>query len=595
MPKNNVQTKNSGKWRDADIARWVLFGILCLAGAVFLIWKAHYGYGNRDESFYLTIPKRLVQGDALIAGEWHVSQLSGFLLYPLMYIYMLFNPSFEGAILHFRIFYVLFQLLCAVFLFWRLQRISKPVSVIAPLFFMLYAPFNIMAMSYNSLGIGFFALATVTFITVKDGISLRRQLLNYALAGVFFACAVLCCPYLAVLYFLYLFAVLIAQLVYRLRHKACDRQSVLSFVTLLGLTAGVAVMAVLFLLFVFTRSSPSKVIAAIPQIMNDPEHSKFSLLPTLKKFGRYVIRSNTLAKWCYIATGVLTLAALFDRKSRRRRAVYFVLAAAVTVVYALGFRKNPYINYLMMPLNLLGLISFFLCEKRPWKVFLAMFVPTLLYAYAVSASSNQGFYVISSVFSVGCICSIYFIYSFLSGYDGKQARLFGWVAQGAGIVAFAVVLVFAMQIRATDTFWDSDVAELNVKIESGVNRGIITRESFKNSSDTALADTADIRAIPEGNVLYFSKNTALYLMDEKRNAAFSAWMSIGDMKKSQINRALTRLKAYYEINPEKIPDVIYIDMSKEADAQNVPEQLGLEGTLTKCGSGYVFYREGGKK
>ena len=51
--------------------------VLC---CVFLFWKARYGFANSDESFYLTIPFRLLSGDRLIVDEWNVTQFSSLLL-----------------------------------------------------------------------------------------------------------------------------------------------------------------------------------------------------------------------------------------------------------------------------------------------------------------------------------------------------------------------------------------------------------------------------------------------------------------------------------------------------------------------------------
>ena len=66
----------------------------------------------------------------------------------------------------------------------------------AVLVYYVYAPFGIGALSYNSMGIDCLAVAAVLLVTASkrwsDGIS-----------GFFFAMAVLCCPYLVILYILY--------------------------------------------------------------------------------------------------------------------------------------------------------------------------------------------------------------------------------------------------------------------------------------------------------------------------------------------------------------------------------------------------------
>lgn len=47
---------------------------------VYFLFIARYGIKTADESFYLSVPYRLKNGDSLFADEWHVSQLSGVLL-----------------------------------------------------------------------------------------------------------------------------------------------------------------------------------------------------------------------------------------------------------------------------------------------------------------------------------------------------------------------------------------------------------------------------------------------------------------------------------------------------------------------------------
>ena len=60
----------------------IVFTVIGCAAGVFLLWKCRYGFANMDEVFYLLTPYRLCQGDALFAGEWHLSQMSAFLVYP---------------------------------------------------------------------------------------------------------------------------------------------------------------------------------------------------------------------------------------------------------------------------------------------------------------------------------------------------------------------------------------------------------------------------------------------------------------------------------------------------------------------------------
>ena len=86
--------KNLWKYRQV-----IVWGICMLLAEGLLIWKARYGFGSEDEPFYLTIAHRLVKGDGLISEEWHLSQLSAVLLYPIMKLYLAVAGTTEGILL----------------------------------------------------------------------------------------------------------------------------------------------------------------------------------------------------------------------------------------------------------------------------------------------------------------------------------------------------------------------------------------------------------------------------------------------------------------------------------------------------------------
>ncbi len=569
----------------------ILFCLLFIAAVAFLIWKAEYGYGNRDESFYLTVPKRLAQGDSLITDEWHVSQLSGLLIYPIVKIYMLINPTFEGAILHFRYIYIAFQSVAALCLYLMLRRTSKFGALIGSLFFMLYAPFNISALSYNSMGVGFFALSTAAFITRKPydkSVGKKRKILGFLrdmLTGILFSAAVLCSPYLAALYFIYLICASAAAVISKITKKRYDGGSLLDLKTVLGITAGVASAAGLFFVFLLSRASVSDIIKSVPMIFSDPEHRAISLFNTIKYFCYYVKGSNAAAPYCFAAAALLMTVSAIDRKSPLRKTVYFALAAVTTLIYTLNFGSMPTINCFMMPLNILGAVSYFLLADRPKKLFYGMWLPTLFYAYAISASSNQCFLVVSSAYSVGTIASAVFIALFIAEQaEGNFAALF--VTFLSATAAFSILFVMFMNVRINSNFWDSENDELDTKIEYGINRGVKTQAAFSLYYDRLMEDTEEIRSIESGNVLYFSTETCLYVADGKRNASFSGWISIGSKEKNEISEAISRLADYYKLNPEKRPDFIYLNIDTEGTLENLIDKLNLDCDveMTKYGS-----------
>ncbi len=98
-------------------------GIFILfAGFLVLLRASFYGTHTWDESFYLTIPYRFFLGDAPFVDEWHVSQLSAFLQYIPLWLFVKIAGSAEGIILYFRILTCLCQFAIAVFMFQKLKK-----------------------------------------------------------------------------------------------------------------------------------------------------------------------------------------------------------------------------------------------------------------------------------------------------------------------------------------------------------------------------------------------------------------------------------------------------------------------------------------
>lgn len=576
-----------------------IFLLFWLGATAFLVWKARYGFADRDESFYLTIPRRILQGDAILVEEWHVSQLSGILLVPIMAVYLLINPTAVGMMLHFRFIYVAFQAITSLILYSRLKRYSQIGGMMGALIFMIYAPFGISALSYNSMGVALFALSTVLFVTRPEFSGSKQKIyLGYlydATVGILFSAAVLCQPYLAVLYFIYAICVGVWAAGSK-KSKLTQKIPSLSLSRLFGITLGVAVSVMAFLLLLLSRTDLHTLMKAIPLILSDPEHPARTLWSTVESFVWCIRTSSSSAPLCYLSIGILMIAAALDRQSKARKTLYFVLAAAISVVYAIELKDWSFINCMMMPLNLVGAVSFFLLRKRPYPLFFGVWLPTVFFAWAISATSNQGFLVISSAFSVGTLVSTIFVFMFVGEFERPEPRSI--LSAVAATVSCLVVLVIGLELRATLNFWDGKTNTLDYMITDGVNRGVITSEYNKIRWERLLEDTAELRAIEDGNVLYFSTETAMYLSDNKRSSAFSSWISIGDKEEHQIKAAIDRLRDYYDLCPEKFPDYIYVDIKTNGTLDAIVTTFELsdyEIETTKYGNTVIKINTGTQK
>ena len=108
-----------------------------------LLWRCRFGFASNDEAFYLTIPYRLLQGDALLTEEWHLSQLSGLLLMPAVWFFTTLTGGTEGILLFMRCLCVITQTAAAAFLYHRLKSYSRLGAAAAALCFALFIPLGI--------------------------------------------------------------------------------------------------------------------------------------------------------------------------------------------------------------------------------------------------------------------------------------------------------------------------------------------------------------------------------------------------------------------------------------------------------------------
>lgn len=520
------------------------FFLLCLLIiSAFLFWKSHFGFANMDECFYLSIPYRLYLGDALFADEWNLAQMSGFILYPFVWLFMKLNGNLDGVILSSRQLYAVCQCALSLFLYFRLKKFSRPGAAVAAICWALYTPFNIMALSYNSMGNMFMLLTLILLVSAEN-----FHELQHFIAGIFFALAVLCQPYLVLLYLIY--ALFVFGMVLR---KKIGKSAAALFNPRLFLffTSGCATVAAIFFAFVLSRASLQDIVKALPLIMNDPEHppahihNKINIL--LRSFISY---QHSTIVWIYAFLGLLLIICIFGKKTGNRRLIYFIIAAVA--VFSLMFYHLSYINTIMYPLNILGLFVYILSEKPIIKkLFLFIWLPGILYAFCVHLASNQEILAFSSGTSVSTVSSILMISIFMSDYAAKikgQKKLIAlaWVITVCIIVLQISSLAYR---RYTDIFWDSGIETQNSYIEHGIQTGINVSTEKYDLYYNNLSALAVLDEYHPSKVLYLSPETWKCLSRDYELSNYSAWSS----------SSVQRYESYYTLNPDKLPDAVFCE------------------------------------
>ena len=502
-----IAAGNFMRWQD------LLFAALMCFGVILSIWKLRYGFGGSDEAFYLTVPHRLSLGDALFTDEWHVSQLSGFLLIPFVSLFRLITGSTDGIMIAARVLYLVLHTGAAVLIYTRLRKYGI-LSVFGCALYFLYTPYNIMALSYNTMGIELLLVAGVLLATADY----KKKLLPI-LSGLAFAGAVLCNPYLIVCFFLYGACVGVHYAIKKKEMRFVLKSEMFSLRTFLFFTAGAACLAVVFLIFTLTRTGLGDIFANIPEMLKDPEHPSIPFGRKVETYFQSIFDMTPHFK--YVLYGYFAMLAfmIFDRKRRLHRAVYLCLSCAATGISLImllpGVTSTTY-NHIMLPMLFLGIASYILIENKPRELFAAVFVTGLIYSFCIHYGSNQMIYCIASVMVVANVASFIFLGRLIKEMRETPDNL--TYATASRILSFILVgIIIAFQGGAQITaktyhvFWDSAPDALTAEIKQGPASGIVTTDANLESYNNMYTDMVAFQMKEPGNILFMSFETWPYL------------------------------------------------------------------------------------
>ena len=576
-----INLKNSSdKSKIMDKVFFVLF--FCVLA--FSIWKCFFGFGGYDEAFYLTVPHRLTLGDSLLSEEWHLSQLSGFLLVPFVSLYKLIFQSTDGIILAARFAYIAMHSASAIFIYKRLRKYG-PMSVAASILYYIYTPFDIMALSYNTMG-----LEAITVAGIAMATSDLNKKLPLILSGIVFSAAVLCSPYLAIAYILFGLCVI----VHHIQGKLTKKKNIFSInlfrgKTFLWFTVGVCILASIFIIFLLSRASISEILENLPLMMTDPEHPHIPFNTRVYYYFNSIFTFVDNFSLPVFVFFIMLAIMIIDRKRRNHRSIYlFVSGALVIFTYILILPQLTYAYYnaIMFPMIFIGITSYILCKRKPRKLFATLFLLGIIYSVCLSMSSNQYFYAISMATSASNIASLIFLSVVLKEMkETPDTLLYNEIIRKSLLVFISFIIflqgAFQITVKSTHCFWDGNVNTLNSQIKDGPAKGIFTTQDNCERINSIYEDFVGYRNEADGNMLSLTLNTFTYLVDDKPFATYSAWLS------GVRDTSITRLKEYYILHPDKVPQYIYITKDAEIDLSNIYNDAQVYGyTVTENGLSY---------
>lgn len=536
-------------------------GILLFAFT--LLRSAFYGTSSPDESFYLTIPYRLIKGDALLIDEWHASQFSAFLLYLPMKIFLKINGSTDGIILFFRCLFVFCQTVVSFYTYHKLKKYSSLAAFVSSAVFLLYVTETVNMLDYYTMSLmGFQVVTLVLFCSEK------LTPLKLIFCGIVFACVVVAQPFNCIVYFLFTIAVTVFIIIRKKKQYSEFYQKYLSLKSWIYITIGIVIVAAAFFVFILTRMTLSEFFSNLGNIFGGHDHTlPFADTGKTDMFSYLtIIRTMTkIAPYGFYITVIVSAALIYDKKRLQRRKLWILIALIVGVFLVIeniivslsdlaATLFRPYI------LTFLTFITLMLTKKKDKNLFLIFgsgFVYILFLGIISQALDYVGVIglVISNCAFMPSLKQLY--YEILQTEANQESSDNVKITLSKIIcIVTAVVVVFDIAsgtaIKFSDNTmalgFDRTVVKAEVIIADGPLKGIHFDNETAETYYKILDDVTEIKNNSCEKVFVASLTPWIYFCFEDSPATFTTWY---------IEEEFNLYEDYYK-NKNHIPQCIYI-------------------------------------
>ncbi len=342
----------------------IAFTLLIFVFFVALLIFVHYGFPWDDEVSNILIGRKVQPGSNMISDEWHNGQWHSLFFVIPGAIYHSIVGSHEGIILFFRILYVIFKTAIAVFMYSRIRRCGY-ISLPACLIFLSYDAQNIMTISYYNM---FPACLIVTCLLLFTKPEVKR--FEAFIAGVFYAFAAV--YYLSAGLTFVLFAIFF--LVISIRNKKHTDKTMIpglfSFKNLIFLFIGFCSVMLIILVFFISTLGISKLIQNLILIytpVQDELGQRYHETDKIEIFTRFI------PPLLYFLPLTLVIFSPILKTIFKKYRIYILLAGSLSILTCaiityvrVYFTLEPYYLTHIKPLfiPLLGLLCLLLSDKK---------------------------------------------------------------------------------------------------------------------------------------------------------------------------------------------------------------------------------------
>lgn len=541
------------QFEDKKIKNGILW-ILILLSVVAAVNQLLIGF-DIDEGYAVSMPFRLLQGDHLFADMWEVHQTSALLPAAFLWLFYQVTGSTAYMVLYLRIVATLLHLGMTVLIYRKTRKyLTADWSLLFALLYLNLLPKWIISLDFSMQQV--WGLTLLFTCLLEERGTEKKQLWQDFLAGLSLAFTVLAYPGMVLLYPAVLVMICMCNKVLSGKDKC--RKCLL-------FTAGCAVCAVVFFLYILLFMPVADFLSGIPKVFMDGTH-QFTMQTKLLLYGQQWLN---VAKQLLILSVLPLLAALilqiFKQKKRKEKGslflaflLLFVAETSLLMILGnlVGIQMGPFhfqVRYLL----------FFLCiciagwngrnTDRP-----LFYVPIFLMLVAfvgILVFSNVGPDSSSSYLGLGILAGFSLL---LKKYPQKEQLLF------ATTVLFVLSLLFCKgyYVRITE-YGPSTVRQQRVQVTEGALAGIYVlpeeAEQYMQEHETVQCVTQ-----PDDKLLFLGTDGILNL------SANCPFVSPSTISTPAFNEQWVE---YFTEYPEKEPTVIVlakntIDNREKFFAQN---------------------------
>ncbi len=544
-----------------------------------------------DESYYVTVPLRLMNGDSLVQHEWHLTQFSTLFSYIPVYIWMTIKGSADGIFVFLRCTYLLIHTAIAVIIYGFFRKYGK-WAIMASMIFYVQISYRILAISYQSMFVIFLLLLSLCLISIHQNNSVRF----YIFAGTCFGCCCVCNPIFCFAFALYLFGCalwtkrqILMNYIIRSKtsrtfekgkkltkkQKRVQKQQLLNsfpniesyncFFTkkaVLWFSCGIFIVAIVAVLFFFsTGGTIDSILNNIENLLSSSEYdiASKSVFSKLIDTFKYFSMANLGMPWLL---PILFIVLLFDKKRRynTHRFVYLSVSVLWTILFMFGVMKNIeiYVCAISLPFFVFATICYLLTENKNKSLFYCMYVPCSIATFFHYLAADTLLGAIGVVLAVCNVAGVFFAMDLWKEmrYISKQSsettnKEKNGSFRGIIIVGFCLQIAFYGIFYQYGQIYGKDAP----KATTGPYSELYMTEEQYNKYNKAISDMDLIKTLSKEDdpILLASYNNWMYLYLERPIATYTAWYQ-GSLNQNQ-------LISYYKENPEKIPKYIYIESS----------------------------------